>query len=143
MQEQIKNYLEKVFTEYIDYENFLKSITKPLDLVRKEVAEKITIEATEEEVMNLYFSEVEKPLLHRRDFIEQRQRLFYTVEAYKDVIEIPQAIAEKVKEMKFIQIFGVKNNTAEVINEEALNYTKTQIKSELEKGVEVFKKKYL
>jgi hypothetical protein len=141
--EQIKNYLEKVYTEYVDYENFLKSIIKPLDVVRKEVAEKITAETTEEEVMEIYFNDVEKSLLHRRDFVNQQQRLFFTVEAYKDVIEIPQEVLEKVKGMNFIQIFGVKNNTTEVINQEALEFTKTQIRQELNQGVDIFKKKYL
>lgn len=141
--EQIKNYLEKVYTEYVEYENFLKSIIKPLDVVRKEVAEKITVETTEEEVMEIYFNDVEKSLLHRRDFVNQQQRLFFTVEAYKDVMEIPQEILEKVKGMSFIQIFGIKNGKEEVINEEALEYTKKQIRQELDQGVDVFKKKYL
>ena len=117
MEEQIKNYLEKAYTEYIEYENFLKSIIKPIDVVRKEIAEKITAETTEEEVTELYFNNVEKTLLHRRDFVEQRQRLFYTVEAYKDLMEIPQEIKDKVKEMSFIQIFGVKNGKEEVMND--------------------------
>ena len=143
MEEQIKNYLEKAYTEYIEYENFLKSIIKPIDVVRKEIAEKITAETTEEEVTELYFNNVEKTLLHRRDFVEQRQRLFYTVEAYKDLMEIPQEIKDKVKEMSFIQIFGVKIGKEEVMNEEALEFTKKQIRTELESGVDVFKKRFL
>ena len=82
-------------------------------------------------------------MLHNGDFVNQQNRLFYTVEAYKNIIEIPQEIKKEVEGLKFLQIFAIKDKKETVINEEALEYTKNQIKSMMQNGVEEFKNRFL
>jgi len=136
-------YLEKVWKEYIEYKEFLKSVIKPEEELKKAVAQKITAETKEEELTDLYFEEVYKQTIMQGDFREQQVRLFYTVEALKNDIEIPKEITEELAGMKFIQIFAVKNNKIEVIEKQALEFSKEQIKNVMKQGVEKFKSLYL
>lgn len=143
MKENLTAYLEKVWNEYTEYKNYVKAITKPIEELRAEVAKKITQNTTEQEAENIIFEGFEKNILHNGDFINQQNRLFYTVESLKGVIEIPQEILEELKNMKFIQIFAVKNGESTVINEEALEFTKGQIREGLSQGVQQFKNRFL
>lgn len=143
MTENLTAYLEKVWNEYTEYKNYVKAIAKPIEELRAEVAKKITQNTTEQEAENIIFEGFEKNILHNGDFINQQNRLFYTVETLKGVVEIPQEILEELKNMKFIQIFAVKNRESTVINEEALEFTKSQIREGLSQGVENFKNRFL
>lgn len=143
MTENITAYLEKVWTEYSEYKEFIKSISKPIEELRKEVAQKITQETTAEQAQQLFFEGFEKIMLHNGDFIYQQNRLFYTVEAYKNLIEIPQEIKTEVENIKFIQIFAIKDKKETVINQEALDFTKNQIASLMNEGVQQFKNRFL
>ena|SRR5690349_18727361 len=143
MEERLIAYLEKVWNEYTEYKEYVKLISKPVDELRKEVAKKITEATSEEDITDIYFNSVEKVMLHNGDFINQQNRLFYTVETLKNSIEIPEEIKEEVKNLKFVQIFAVKNKEATVINEEALEFTKKGIKNLMRDGVDEFKKRVL
>ncbi|HSE99881.1 MAG TPA: hypothetical protein VLA48_03210 [Nitrososphaeraceae archaeon] len=143
MTENLTAYLEKVWNEYVEYKNYIKTISKPISELREEVAKKITQETTAEEAENLIFEGFEKNILHNGDFINQQNRLFYTVEALKTSIEIPEEINRELENMKFIQIFAVKNGESTVINEEALEFTKGQIREGLTQGVQQFKNRFL
>jgi len=96
MEERLIAYLEKVWNEYTEYKEYVKLISKPVDELRKEVAKKITEATSEEDITDIYFNSVEKVMLHNGDFINQQNRLFYTVEAYKNIIEIPQEIKDLI-----------------------------------------------
>lgn len=143
MNEQQLNYLEKVFVEYIEYKNYLKSIIKPVPELLKEVAEKINDKTTEEQATEIYMDVIGVQKLHQEDFFNQQQRLFYTVEAYKDIMEIPQEIKTEIENLKFLQCFAVKNNKTEIVDQQAIDFTKEQIRNEMSVGVEKFKKAYL
>lgn len=136
-------YLEKVWVEYVEYREYLKSIIKPEAELRKSAGEKITEKTTEDQVVDIYLNEVYKQTLMQGDFREQQLRLFYTVEALKGELEIPQEILDEVKGMKFLQIFTVKNNNVEVIDNQALEFSKEQIKNVMKQGIEQFKNSYL
>lgn len=143
MEEKLTAYLEKVWNEYSEYKEYIKNISKPISELRSEVAQKITAETTPEQAQELFFEGFEKVMLHNGDFINQQNRLFYTVEALKTSIEIPQEIKDEVKNMQFVQIFAIKNKESTVINEEALQFTKNQIAQGFSNGVEDFKKRFL
>lgn len=136
-------YLEKVWTEYFEYKEYLKSVMKPKEDLRKEVSSKVTIETTEDQLVDLYLNEVYKQTILEEDFRNQQNRLFYTVEALKNSIEVPKEIIEELKGMKFIQIFAIKNNKTEIIDEKALEFSKEQIRNSVKQGIEQFKKLYL
>jgi|GEM_PF-5703541 len=144
MKEQLTAYLEQIWTEYLDYKEFIKSIAKPVEELRKEVAQKITPQTTAYEAQQLFFNGFEKIMLHNGDFINQQNRLFYTVEAYKNSIEIPQEIKTEVENLKFLQIFAIKDGKETVINQEALDFTKKQIEDIIVgAGVDEFKRRFL
>lgn len=141
--EEATAYLEKVWTEYSEYKEFVKTISKPIEELRKEVASKVTINTTPEEAQELFFEGFEKTMLHNGDFVNQQNRLFYTVEALKHSIEIPQEIKKEVENVKFIQIFAIKDKKETVVNQEALDFTKSQIKQMMTNGVQEFKNRFL
>jgi hypothetical protein len=141
--EESTAYLEKVWTEYSDYKEFVKTISKPIEELRKEVASKVTIDTTSEEAQELFFQGFEKTMLHNGDFVNQQNRLFYTVEALKNSIEIPKEIKKELENIKFIQIFAIKDKKETVINQEALDFTKSQIKEAMSNGVKQFKERFL
>lgn len=141
--EEATAYLEKVWTEYSEYKEFVKKISKPIEELRKEVASKVTINTTPEEAQELFFEGFEKTMLHNGDFVNQQNRLFYTVEALKHSIEIPQEIKKEVENVKFIQIFAIKDKKETVVNQEALDFTKSQIKQMMTNGVQEFKNRFL
>lgn len=144
MNETAIAYLEQIWTEYTEYKEYIKTIAKPIEELRKEVAQKITPNTTPEEAQQLFFSGYEKIMLHNRDFINQQNRLFYTVEAYKNIVEIPQEIKTEVENIRFLQIFAIKDGKETVINQEALDFTKKQIEDVMNSiGIEDFKKKFL
>ena len=136
-------YIEKVWVEYVEYRDHLKSIIKPEEELRKSVGRKINENTKEEELVDIYLEQVYKQTLMQGDFREQQLRLFYTVEALKNELEIPQEILDEVKGMKFMQIFAVKNNKTEVIDNQALEFSKQQIKNVMSQGIEQFKNLYL
>lgn len=140
---QNNTYIEKVWVEYVEYREHLKSIIKTEEELRKSAGQKITEKTTEEQVVDIYLEQVYKQTLMQADFREQQLRLFYTVEALKDQLEIPQEILDEVKGMKFMQIFAVKNNKTEVIDNQALEFSKQQIKNVMSQGIEQFKNSYL
>lgn len=143
MEETATAYLEKVWTEYSEYKEYIKTIAKPIEELRKEVAQKITPQTTSEEAQEYVFQGFEKIMLHNGDFINQQNRLFYTIEAYKNIIEIPQEIKKEVENLKFLQIFAVKDGKETVINQEALDFTREQIKNSFSGGLEEFKRRFL
>ena len=112
MEEKLTAYLEKVWNEYSEYKEYIKTISKPISELRSEVAQKITTETTPEQAQELFFEGFEKVMLHNGDFINQQNRLFYTVETLKTSIEIPQEIKDEVKNMQFVQIFAIKNRSS-------------------------------
>ena len=138
MEDKIKAVLEMVYTEYIEYKNFLKDIVKPQDTLRKEFAEEIKKETDIEKAQQSFFDLIEKQSMYQSDFIGLQNRLFHTVEAYKDLIEIPKEILEETSHVKFQQIFKVKNNIETVLNVELLAQTKKAIKDNFEAVLKMY-----
>lgn len=139
----MEEYLKKVYIEFLEYQNFLQKNVKPIEELREKVLKAITEETTEEEVTELVLSSLENQKLQLIDFDKQLQRLFFTVEAFKDFIEIPQEIKETVKNIRFTQTFSVKSGKAEVINSDSYEFSRQEIRKEVSHGIEQFKKRFL
>lgn len=131
-EEKIKANLETVYMEYIDYKNYLKDKFKPQDVLRKEMSEKIKSEQDPEKIQQAFFDLAEKQSMYQSDFIGLQNRLFHTIEAYKDLIEIPQEIKRETENIKFQQIFKIKNNIEIAVNKELLEQSKKAIKDNFE-----------
>lgn len=136
MEEKIKANLEKAYTEFVEYKEFLKDKIKRPDEIRKEVAEKIKNQTDIDQIKQILFDSSEKQMMYQADFIGLQNRLFHTIENYKDLIEIPQEIKQEVENMKFIQIFKIKNGQEIVVSQEIVDQAKDQIKNLLSKDME-------
>ena len=141
--QELKLYLDKIFTEYLDYKNFTQEKLKIVKNIKEEVAKNISATTSDDEVADAYIDKVGKIFLFQRDFQQQQTRLFFTVEAFKDYLEIPQEIIKELEGFEFMQVFAIKNGKEEVINQEALSTAKEQVKSEIKLGMEEFKKRFL
>lgn len=136
MEEKIKAILEKVYTEFVEYKEFLKDKIKRPDEIRKEVAEKIKNQTDIDQIKQILFESSEKQMMYQADFIGLQNRLFHTIENYKDLIEIPQEVKKEVENIKFIQIFKIKNGKEIVVSQEIVDQAKDQIKNLLSKDME-------
>lgn len=140
MEDKIKSQLEKVYTEYIDYKEFLKDKIKRPEDIRKEVAQEIKGETDLSKIQNILFEKSEKQAMYQADFIGLQTRLFHTIENYKELMEIPQEIKTEVENIKFVQIFKIKNNTAIVVSEDVVNQAKENLKKALDTNFEMVTK---
>lgn len=127
-----KAHLEQVYTEYINYKEYIRDKVKPQDQIRKEIAEEIKNNPDIEKIQDLIFQKSEKNMIYQTDFKNLMTRLYHTIEAYKDILEIPEEIKEEVKLYKFVQLLAVKNNTEKVVDQEAIDKIKEAIKSNVE-----------
>jgi hypothetical protein len=143
MEENLEAYLKKVWDEYVEYRDYLKSISKPHEELKREAAEKITATTTKTQAQEIYLETIESKILHNQDFFQQQQRLFHTVEAFKTSIPIPEEIKKELDKSEFMQIFAIKDGKAVVINTEAVDFTKKQIGEAMKNGIEDFKKRWL
>lgn len=134
-----KAHLEKVYTEYIQYKEYIKDKIKQPDQIRKEIAEEIKTELNIDRIQDLVYQKSEKNLIYQADFKNLMTRLYHTIEAYKDILEIPEEIKEEVKLYKFVQLLSIKNNMEKVVDQAAIDQIKDAIKS----NVEQIKKYYV
>lgn len=128
MEDKIKAYLETVYTEYMEYKNYLKDKIKPQDVLRAELTEIIKVEQDPDKVQDAYFELIEKQTMWKSDFAGLQNRLFHTIDSYKDLIEIPHEIKIETENIRFRQIFKIKNAKETVVNKELLEQSKTAIK---------------
>ena len=139
MEEKLKSRLELVYSEYIEYKNFLKEHYKPQEQLRNEIIEQLKTETDTDNLLNLFFEKAEKQAMYQADFIKLQNRLFHTIEDYDDLIEIPQEIKEEVKNMKFTQIFKIKNGKDLVVDKDLVDAAKETIKNNIETLTKYFK----
>lgn len=137
------SYLEKCYKEYIEYKNFLIEQSKKQVDAKTEIATVLKDIEDEDVITDLFFEKQSKIFLFQQDFLEQQRRLFFTVEALKNQIEIPEEIKKEVSNLTFNQIYYIKDGEEEVLSQEALDFTKNQIKEQLKLGVEKFKNLYV
>ena len=100
------------------------------------VAEKIKNQTDIDQIKQILFESSEKQMMYQADFIGLQNRLFHTIENYKDLIEIPQEVKKEVENIKFIQIFKIKNGKEIVVSQEIVDQAKDQIKNLLSKDME-------
>jgi len=134
-----KAHLEKVYTEYIHYKEYIKDKIKQPEQIRKEIAEEIKTVTDIDKVQDLVYQKSEKNMIYQADFKNLMTRLYHTIEAYKDILEIPEEIKKEVEIYKFVQLLSIKNNMEKVVDQGAID----QIKEAIKVNVEQIKKFYL
>lgn len=123
----LETYIEKVFKEYMEYKTYLLAETSKLEEVQKEIVD-ISIDLTEEQLPVMYFEKLAWYGIAQADLAEQKARLYFTMEAYKDLVEPPKEIKEAIeKELEgaqFNQVFAIKNGEREIVNQQRYDLIK-------------------
>lgn len=101
MEEIAKNYLEVIYKEYKDYENFAKTLAPNILKGREELAKIITEKGIDSPDIIDKIVEFEfKPTLYQTDLQRLQLRLVYVVDAYSQIIEIPKELLEEVSKLR-------------------------------------------
>jgi len=138
MEDTIKAHLEGVYKEYIEYRDYYKSIYKTPEERRTEIANRITTESEPQEVLDSIFIYNFKYNRHEQDIYNLLTRLFHTVRAYQDLIEIPEELLKEVENFKMIQAYTVKNGEEKEINKEENEQLKVLLKQNYDKIIQEF-----
>ena len=102
MKEQLEDKLLADYKVYLDYSNFVDSISDSILKDRQNFSD-FALKMGEENMEALIekaFEINEKPFQYRNDLIILETRLLNTFDVVKDLIEVPQEIKDKVLSMK-------------------------------------------
>lgn len=124
--EEIKTYIEKVFKEYLSLKNYLLTEVKNIEELKKEFA-KASLENLNADD---YFEKVGWIALMQEDLFLQKAKLFFTMEAYKDIIEPPKELTNQIKkeleDVSFEQMFSIIGGERKITNKEKYNARKKE-----------------
>lgn len=117
----IETYIEKVYKEYIEYKTLL---SQKIEAAEKE----IKTEFLEGDLNKKFFDKIGYLNIAQVDLAELKARLYFTMEAYKDLVEPPKEIKEAIeKELEgagMNQTFTVKNGEFIIVNQERYDFIK-------------------
>lgn len=123
---EIKTYIEKVFKEYLTLKNYILTEAKSIEEIKKEFA-KASLENLNADD---YFEKVGWIALMQEDLFLQKAKLFFTMEAYKDIIEPPKELTDQIKkeleDVSFEQMFSVIDGKREIINKDKYDARKKE-----------------
>lgn len=121
--EELKLYFETKYSEYKEYENFLKSAAEEIKAGKEELAKFVTENIDDKEKVAEKVYEIEtQPQLYINDLTNLQRNLLEIYKTVSLVVDFPQEIKDEVS--KFAQpkqIYTIKNGKAEDIDPE---YTK-------------------
>lgn len=115
--EEVKTYIEKVFKEYLILKNYFAEEVKKGETVKKEFAK------TSLENLNAddYFEKLGWIALMQEDLYLQKAKLFFTMEAYKDIIVPPKELTDQInkelEDVNFEQMFYIVDGERKIINQ--------------------------
>ena len=121
---QIQNTLEQVYKEYITFKEYTENNKKPIEDLRKEIAEKVI--GNEENTLDIVFEIMGDKQLEIIDLNQLGVRLRNFYDAYKDLVEVPAIIEEEAKKIYIKFLFAVKNNKREIVDKELYETYKKQ-----------------
>lgn len=123
---EIKTYIERVFKEYLSLKNYLLTEVKNIEEVKKEFA-KASLENLNADD---YFEKIGWIALMQEDLFLQKAKLFFTMEAYKDIIEPPKELTEQIKkeleDVSFEQMFSIIDGERKITNIDKYNARKKE-----------------
>jgi len=123
---EIKTYIEKVFKEYLSLKNYLLTEVKSIEELKKEFA-KASLENLNADD---YFEKVGWIALMQEDLFLQKAKLFFTMEAYKDIIEPPKELTDQIKkeleDVSFEQMFSIIDGERKITNKDKYNARKKE-----------------
>jgi len=116
--DEIKTYIEKIYKEYVSLKNYLKSKEKEIEEVKKEIAQTALTDLNAES----YFDKIGwYSIMQIQDLELLRARLFFTMEAYKDIIEPPKELKEEIdKELQntnYTTVYAIIDNERKIVDQ--------------------------
>jgi hypothetical protein len=115
---EIKTYIEKVFKEYLLLKNYILTEAKNIEEIKKEFAKASLDNLNADD----YFEKVGWIALMQEDLFLQKAKLFFTMEAYKDIIEPPKELTDQIKkeleDVSFEQMFSIIDGERKTINKD-------------------------
>jgi len=116
--DEIKTYIEKIYKEYVSLKNYLKSKEKEIEEVKKEIAQTALTDLNAES----YFDKIGwYSIIQIQDLELLRARLFFTMEAYKDIIEPPKELKEEIdKELQntnYTTVYAIIDNERKIVDQ--------------------------
>lgn len=98
MKEVLESIFEVNYKEYKDYENFVKALAPLIKKDREDFQEFAKNNLEDESLLvEKMFDINAKPAYYQNDLILLQNRLVYSYETIKDVIEIPQEIKQEIE----------------------------------------------
>jgi hypothetical protein len=128
----LETQIEKIYKEYIEYKTLL---TQKIEQTEQEVGREFLEDYTHEK----FFDKVSYLSVAEVDLAELRMRLYFTMDAYKDLVEPPteikEAIEAELEGVKMNQTFTVKNGEFIIINQERYDLIKENYYNKIKKQI--------
>jgi len=120
--------LEQTFKEYTELKNYIQEDSKNIEQLKKQAHnEAIELETLDEQAA-YFFDKIGVKDVLRIDFLELQKKLYYTYEAYKDLIEVSPEIIEELKDYKIKSVFAIVGGKKEIIDKDLYSSYKEQHK---------------
>lgn len=122
----MQNKLQQVYKEYIDLKNYIKEDNKNLEELKKQAHNEAVELETLEEQAGYFFDKIGIKDVLRIDFTELQKKLYYFVQAYSELIEVPEEIKKEVEDYKVKNVFTVLKGEVKVVDKELYDFYKKQ-----------------
>lgn len=118
--------LQQIFKEYTDLKNYIQEDSKNLEKVKKEVHDQALQLDDVSDQAGLYFDKIGNVEILKIDFLEVQKKLYYTYEAYKDLVQVPEEIKTEIKDYKIKSVFAIIDGKKEIIDKDLYNSYRKQ-----------------
>ncbi len=118
--------LQQIYKDYLDLKNFIIEDSKDSAKLKEEVMKEAMEYDTIEEQAGVFFDKLGHKELLKIDMLEQQKKLYYFVEAYDQLIEIPGEIKDEVADYKIKTVFAIIDGKKEIIDKDLYNSYRKQ-----------------
>lgn len=118
--------LQQIYKEYLDLKNYIQEDNKNLEKVQKELHDKALELENIEDKVGLYFDMLGSKEILKIDFLEAQKKLYYLVEAYDKLVEIPAEIKNEIQDYKVKTVFAIIDGKKEIIDKDLYNSYRKQ-----------------
>ena len=118
--------LQQIYKEYTDLKNYIQEDNKNLEEAQKKAHnEAINFETLDEQSAH-FFNEFGYRDLLRIDLEEIKKKLYYYIQAYDDLVEVPENIKTEIQDYKVKTVFAIIDGKKEIIDKELYDIYKKQ-----------------
>lgn len=108
--------IQQIYKDYLDLKNYIQEESKSAEKIKKEVHDQALQLDTVEEQSGLYFDRLGNLEILKLDYLEQQKKLYYFIEAYRELVEIPEDILNEFLDYKVPMVFAIVGGKKEIID---------------------------